>query len=79
MADEFRDQLAFGSSTNDDEEGLRRLSAQIKAEKVVVELFLRHPLSIWCRHHGRGCRDLKKNKDIIDTIDQVMTKHYRVT
>ena len=44
MADEFRDQLAFGASTNDDEEGLRRLSAQIKAEKVVVKLFLRHPL-----------------------------------
>ena len=44
MADDFRDQLTFGAPTNEDEQGLRRLAAQITARKVVVKLFLRHPL-----------------------------------
>jgi hypothetical protein len=44
LAEEFRDQLAVGVPTNEDETGLRRLAAQIKAKKVVVKLFLRHPL-----------------------------------
>ena len=44
LAAEFRDQLATGAPSNVDEAGLRRLSAQIKAKKVVVKLFLRHPL-----------------------------------
>lgn len=44
MAEEFRDQLTIGAPTNEDEAGLRRLSAQIKAKKVVVKLFLRHSL-----------------------------------
>ncbi len=44
LAQEFRDQLALGIPTNDDEAGLRRLAAQIKAKKVVVKLFLKHPL-----------------------------------
>src|SRR5437667_206655 len=44
MAEEFREQLAFGAPTNDDEAGLRRLSTQIKEKKVVVKLFLRHTL-----------------------------------
>ncbi len=30
--------------TNDDEQGLRQLAAQLRAGKVVVKLFLRHPL-----------------------------------
>jgi superfamily II DNA or RNA helicase len=44
LAEEFREQLTFGTPTNEDEVCLRRLAAQIKAKKVVVKLFLRHPL-----------------------------------
>ena len=44
LAEEFRDQLTFGAPTNQDEADLRRLARQIRARKVVVKLFLRHPL-----------------------------------
>jgi superfamily II DNA or RNA helicase len=44
LAEEFRQQLLMGVPTNEDERGLRRLVAQIRAQKVVVRLFLRHPL-----------------------------------
>jgi superfamily II DNA or RNA helicase len=44
LAIEFRDQLTIGVPTEEDEKGLRKLSAQIKQKKVVVKLFLRHPL-----------------------------------
>lgn len=44
LAQEFRDQLTVGIPTNEDEAGLRRLASQIAAQKVVVKLFLRHPL-----------------------------------
>jgi hypothetical protein len=44
LAEEFRNQLILGVPTNADEAGLRRLSSQLKAGKVVVKLFLRHPL-----------------------------------
>jgi phosphatidylserine/phosphatidylglycerophosphate/cardiolipin synthase-like enzyme len=44
LAEEFRNQLMAGCPTNADEAGLRRLAAQIKADKVRVKLFLRHPL-----------------------------------
>ena len=44
LAEEFREQLTIGAPTNEDEDGLRRLAAQIKAKKVIVKLFLRHPL-----------------------------------
>jgi len=44
LADEFRQQLMVGAPTNEDEAGLRRLAAQIGAGKLVVKLFLRHPL-----------------------------------
>lgn len=44
LAEEFRAQLALGTPTNNDEAGLRRLARQIRSKKVVVKLFLRHPL-----------------------------------
>src|SRR5260221_12647501 len=44
MAQEFRQQLVMGAPNNQDQEGLRRLSAQLKAKRVVVKLFLRHKL-----------------------------------
>src|SRR5258707_3222754 len=44
LAEEFRAQLTFGAPTDEDEAGLRRLAEQLKAEKVVVKLFLRHTL-----------------------------------
>ncbi len=44
LAEDFRNQLCFGAPTNDDEKGLQRLARQIKAKKVVVKLFLQHPL-----------------------------------
>jgi len=44
LAEEFREQLTIGIPTDEDELGLRRLAAQIVAEKVVVKLYLRHPL-----------------------------------
>ena len=44
LAEEFKDQLATGVPSNEDEKGLRRLAKQIKAKKVVVKLFLKHTL-----------------------------------
>ncbi len=44
LAEEFRAQLTIGAPTDDDEAGLRCLSAQLKAGKVVVKLHLRHAL-----------------------------------
>jgi superfamily II DNA or RNA helicase len=44
LAEEFKNQLTIGIPTNEDEEGLRKLAEQIKAKKVIVKLFLRHPL-----------------------------------
>src|ERR1700719_1904465 len=44
MAQRFRDQLTLGAPTNEDEIGLRQLSRQLKARKVVTKLFLRHTL-----------------------------------
>ncbi len=44
LAENFRAQLTFGAPTDEDEAGLRRLAAQLKAGKVVVKLFVRHPL-----------------------------------
>ena len=44
MAEEFRDQLTLGVPTSEDEVGLRRLAVQLKAGKLAVKLFLKHPL-----------------------------------
>jgi superfamily II DNA or RNA helicase len=44
IAEEFREQLVLGTPTNADEVGLRRLSAQLRARKVVVKLYLRESL-----------------------------------
>ncbi len=44
MAEEFRKQLLLGAPTNEDQQGLRRLSELLKAKRVVVKLFLRHKL-----------------------------------
>ena len=44
LAEEFRAQLTMGAPNDADEAGLRRLSEQLKAGKVVVKLHLRHTL-----------------------------------
>ncbi len=44
LAEQFRQQLTLGVPTNADEAGLRHLAQQIRAGKVMVRLFLRHPL-----------------------------------
>lgn len=44
IAEEFRQQLTFSAPTNDDEAALRQLSAQIRAKKLIVKVYLRHPL-----------------------------------
>ena len=44
LAEEFREQLSVGIPTNEDEAGLRKLAQQIRSQKVIVKLFLRHQL-----------------------------------
>lgn len=44
MAHEFREQLTYGVPTARDEASLKRLKAQLQAEKLEVKLFLRHLL-----------------------------------
>ena len=44
LAEQLRQQLTIGVPTNTDERTLRQLAAQLRARKVVVKLFLRHPL-----------------------------------
>ncbi|HEU4329023.1 MAG TPA: helicase-related protein [Roseiflexaceae bacterium] len=44
LAEEFREQLTLGVPTDADEAGLRRLAAQLRSRKLVVRLFLNHPL-----------------------------------
>ncbi|TAH50377.1 MAG: NgoFVII family restriction endonuclease [Chloroflexota bacterium] len=44
LAQEFREQLTFGVPTNQDEAALRQLAAQLRSKKVIVKLFLDHPL-----------------------------------
>jgi hypothetical protein len=44
IVQEFRQQLMIGKPSNADELGLKRLKSQLKSKKVVVKLYLRHPL-----------------------------------
>ena len=44
LAEQLRHQLTFGLPTNADEGALHRLTEQLKAKRVIVKLFLRHPL-----------------------------------
>ena len=44
MAKQLRQQLTFGIPTNTDEAALQRLAEQLRAGRVIVKLFLRHPL-----------------------------------
>jgi superfamily II DNA or RNA helicase len=44
IAEDFRQQLMFGVPTNEDEAALRQLSVQIRDNKLVVKVYLRHPL-----------------------------------
>jgi SNF2 family DNA or RNA helicase len=44
IAEEFRQQLTFGVPTNGDEAALRQLAAQIRAKKLAIKVYLKHPL-----------------------------------
>ena len=44
LAEQLCQQLTIGVPTNDDERTLRRLASQLRDKRVVVKLFLRHPL-----------------------------------
>jgi hypothetical protein len=43
-AEEFRQQLVWGFPSDEDEAGLRRLCVQLRTKKLIVKLFVRHPL-----------------------------------
>lgn len=44
IAEDFRRQLTLGVPTNSDEAALRKLSSQIRAKRLAVKVYLRHPL-----------------------------------
>ncbi len=44
VAQDFRNQLLIGAPTNKDQEGLRRLSEQLRSKRLIVKLFLKHKL-----------------------------------
>ncbi len=44
IAEEFRQQLTFGSPSNQDEAALRQLAQQIHSGQLTVKVYLRHPL-----------------------------------
>ena len=44
MAEQLRQQLTLGIPNNQDESNLRQLANQLREQKVLVKLFLRHPL-----------------------------------
>ncbi|XFA73619.1 SNF2-related protein [Thermosynechococcaceae cyanobacterium Okahandja] len=70
MAQEFRQQLTYGAPSVADEEGLKRLQAQLRAGKLRVKLFLRHPLHAklyLIYRHDRFCLDITEQlAEIID-------------
>ena len=57
MAEEFRRQLTIGAPTRADREGLLRLKAQLESGRLVVRLFLAHPL------HAKLYLAHKRNED----------------
>jgi hypothetical protein len=44
VSESFKEQLEFGVPTNEAETALRRLAAQLRARKVILKVFLGHPL-----------------------------------
>ena len=44
LAEQYRRQLTIGTPTNTDEETLQQLARQLRERRVVVKLYLRHPL-----------------------------------
>jgi hypothetical protein len=57
LAEEFRNQLVIGIPTNEDEAGLWRLAAQLKASQLDLQAFFRSPHRLsphWARAHGRS-------------------------
>lgn len=44
MAEQFRQQLMLGAPNDQDEAGLQQLSRQLRSKKLVIKLFLKHPL-----------------------------------
>ncbi len=44
IVEEFRNQLTFGTPTNQDESALQQLANQLRAKKLFVKVYLRHPL-----------------------------------
>ncbi len=50
----FKEQLTWGCPTADDEAALRRLSGQLRAQKLAVKLFLAHPLHAKLYLHFRS-------------------------
>ena len=44
LAEQLRQQLTIGAPTNADERTLRHLATQLRDKKVIVKLYLRHPL-----------------------------------
>ena len=46
LAEESRQQVMRGAPSSADETGLRRFAQQLRDNKVVVKLFLRHPLHV---------------------------------
>lgn len=56
LAEEFKQQLTIGVPSTKDEETLKKLIYQLKANKIVVKLFLRHPLhaKLYLTHETNG-------------------------